>query len=175
MGVGILSNFGMKGYSGIKVREIFEDVLFDNRDFDSKLVVNETLPNLIKHNNRSVPIYKYIQGLSVGDLPNVVSSEIKDEYNGLLSRSILNNKKRKDYIEKSLEDLISNYSEDPKKVLELIPFLKKDNINIENLGEFLREYLLTILIYLKRKTLLILESYLHLYDWLKFYDKGKES
>lgn len=175
MGVGILSNFGMKGYSGIKVKEIFEDVLFNNRDFDAKLVVNETLPNLIKHNNRSVPIYKYIQGLSVDDMPNVVSSEIKDEYNGLLSRSILNNKKRKDYIEKSLEDLISNYSEDPKKVLELIPFLKKDNINIEDLGEFLREYFINNPNIFEEKNSSNFRRAVKLYDWLKFYDKGKES
>lgn len=174
VGVGILSEFGKKGYSGLKVEEIFEDVLFNNKDYDANLVVAQSLPILLKQNTGSVPIYKYISKATV-DLPSYVKGSIKSNYADLLSRTIRSNKKRDDYIDKTIDDIILNNT--PDKSLELIPFLEKDNIDVEILGNFLKEF------YKKNTNIFVdgkgsdktnFRRLIKIYDWLKYY-KEKES
>lgn len=174
VGVGVLTEFGKKGYCGLKVEEIFEDVLFDNKGYDANFVVTQSLPILLKHNTGSVPIYKYISKATVA-LPEYVENSIKCSYEDLLSRTIRNNNKRKDYIDKNIENIILNNS--PDKSLELIPLLQKDSINVEKLGEFLREYYKSnnnIFIDGKNSDKTNFRRLIKIYDWLKYY-KDKES
>lgn len=169
MGVGILSEFGKKGYSGLKVEELFEDILFNNGDFDPNLVVTQSLLILLKHNKGSVPIYKYIAMADV-DLPHDVVNELKDKYDGLLSRTILNNKKRIEYKSKKLRDVIE--SNDPNKSLGIIPFLQQENIDVELLGDFLRSYYkLNPHIFSNGKSTdkTNFRRLVRIYDWLKYY------
>lgn len=174
VGVGVISEFGKKGYCGLKVEEIFEDVLFDNGDYDANFVVTESLPILLKHNTGSVPIYKYISNTTV-DLPLYVTRSIKTTYEDLLSRSIRNNRKRKDYINKTINYIIS--TNEPNKSLELIPFLQEENIDTELLGSFLRDFYknnTNIFIDGKNFDKINFRRLIKLYDWLKYY-KAKES
>jgi len=174
VGVGVLGEFGKKGYCGLKVEEIFEDVLFDNKEFDANLVVTQSLPILLKHNTGSVPIYKYILKATV-ELPQYVKESIKLNYDDLLSRTIRSNKKRKEYINKTIEHVIEHNL--PDKSLELIPLLEEQNIDAEKLGEFLREYYKSnnnIFIDGKNSDKTNFRRLIKIYDWLKYY-KNKES
>lgn len=174
VGVGVLSEFGKKGYCGLKVEEIFEDILFNNGDYDANLVVTESLPILLKHNTGSVPIYKYISNATV-DIPLYVKNAVKTRYEDLLSRSIRNNRKRHDYINKTISDIISN--NEPNKSLELIPFLQEKNIDVESLGIFLRDYYKNnpdVFSNGKSFDKINLRRLIKIYDWLKYY-KAKES
>ncbi|MCT4620583.1 MAG: SIR2 family protein [Marinisporobacter sp.] len=174
VGVGVLSEFGKKGYSGLKVEEIFEDVLFDNKNFDSNLVVTQSLPILLKHNTGSVPIYKYIAKATV-DLPRYIEDSIKSNYDELLSRTIRNHKKRKDYENKRVDDIVRNHT--VYKSLELIPLLQKDNIDVEELEDFLRDFYKNnsnIFTDGKGTDKTNFRRLIKIYDWLKSY-KTKES
>ncbi|MHC6180936.1 SIR2 family protein [Clostridium sp. JNZ X4-2] len=174
IGVGVLSQFGKKGYCGLKVEEIFKDVLFDNGNYDSNLVVTESLPILLKRNTGSVPIYKYISKATV-EIPAYVQRAIKTGYEDLLSRYIRTNRKRQDYIDKTVNDIVPNNA--PNKSLWLISFLQEENIDIESLGNFLRDY------YKNNPDIFSngastdktnFRRLIKIYDWLK-YSKIKES
>lgn len=173
VGVGKMSDLGVKGYSGLKVEEIFKDVLFDNGEYDADLVVEQSLPVLLKHNRGSVPIYKYISKAKIA-LPNVVCNEIKNSYDGLLSRTILNNKSRDYFKNKTINDVISNNT--ISKSLCLIPFLQPENIDVAVLGDFLREF------YQNNPNIMSGQSspdktnfrrLVKIYDWLKYYNVRK--
>lgn len=175
MGVGVISDFGKKGYSTIEVKEVFEDVLFNNKDFHNDLIVTETLTNLVKQNNGSVPIYKYIKGFDKENLPERVKNEIKEKYTELLSRSILKNKKLLEYSNKNISDIINENKEDTSKILQLIPFIKQENIEIEVLGDFLRKYFKDNQSIFEEKNSSNFRRAVKLYDWLSNYQNGKES
>jgi len=175
MGVGVISDFGKKGYSSIKVNEVFEDVLFNNKEFDNDLIVAETLPNLVKQNNGSVPIYKYIKGFDKENLPERVKNEIKERYTELLNRSILKNKKLLEYSNKNISDIINENRDDTSKILQLIPFIKQENIEIEVLGDFLRKYFKDNKNIFEEKNSSNFRRAVKLYDWLSNYENGKES
>ena len=63
IGVGVLSEFGKKGYTGLTAEEIYSGVVYDDGNFASELVVTESLPILLKHHANSIPINKYISQL----------------------------------------------------------------------------------------------------------------
>ena len=171
MGVGVISDFGKKGYSGIKVKELFEDVLFDDKDFNNDMIVAESLPILIKQNKGSVPIYKYISqcGCKIHD---VVRNEIKDKFEDLLSRTIRNNRSKHDYSQKTLNEIIDE-NEDS-KVLSIVPLLNEENIDIKSLGEFLKNYYTNNPDVFTSSTKSDFRRLVKIYDWLKYYQKYKE-
>lgn len=93
----------------------------------------------------------------------------------MLSRTIRNNKKRNDYINKTVDDIVAN--NEPCKSMELIPFLRKENIDVEKLGDFLRDFYKNnsnIFVDGKSTDKINFRRLIKIYDWLKYY-KNKES
>lgn len=174
VGVGVISEFGNKGYMGLTAEEIFLDVLFDDRNFDSNLVVSQSLPTLLPHNGNSIPIYKYISNSSVA-IPLKVSKEIKNSFDELLSRTILSKRAKCNLEGYTIESLKNEFGIE--KSLEMIAMLSEENINIDELGEFLREYYKNNSDIFKlgnSNTKTNFRRLVKIYDWLKYYNK-KES
>ncbi|MEG2936113.1 MAG: SIR2 family protein [Clostridium sp.] len=174
VGVGVMSEFGQKGYSGLKVEEIIEDVLFDNKDYDSNFVVTASLPMVLAHNGGSIPIYKYVSSSEV-ELPMKVKKEIKTEYKNLLNKTILDDNRRIRFKNSTIKDIRLKNETD--KALELIHFLQEENIEIEELGDFLREYYTdnpNLLSGGKAANKTNFRRLVKIYDWLKYYKKYKE-
>ena len=48
-GVGVKSRLNDSGYTGIGVDDLFEDIVFDNRNFDPEKILQYTLPKLIRN------------------------------------------------------------------------------------------------------------------------------
>lgn len=174
IGVGILAEFGKKGYSLYTAEEIYRDVVFDDMHIEAELVVHETLPVLLKYHSGSIPIYKYISQVE-GELPPKVNSEIKQQYEDLLSRTI---KKNSDYLKlpyKSISDLRKVYADT--KCLQLIPLLGQDRIGIDQLHQLLKDVMTKQHDMIKNgkpseKT--DLRRTIKIFDWLKYYNKAKE-
>lgn len=57
VGIGLLKKLGQIGYDQIKPADIIEEFLFENRDFDARLLIEKTIPNLQKS---FLPIHKFI-------------------------------------------------------------------------------------------------------------------
>lgn len=58
---GVSSDTGLHGYGTIKVKDLIQDVVFDDRasPYDSKLLLEHTLPDLLKW-SKLVPVFKYL-------------------------------------------------------------------------------------------------------------------
>ncbi|MDA8212311.1 MAG: SIR2 family protein [Clostridia bacterium] len=174
IGVGVLAEFGKKGYSLYTAEEIYRDVVFDDMNLEADLVVHDTLPVLLKHHGGSIPIYKYISQVE-GELPPKVDSEIKHNYEDLLNRTIKSNT---DYLKlpyKSVNDLRKVYSD--VKCLQLIPLLGQDRIDISELHDFLRDIMTKqpdLITNGKINEKINLRRIIKIFDWLKYYNKAKE-
>lgn len=175
LGVGVLSEFGNKGYMGLTAEEIFLDIMFDDRKFDCNMVVAQSLPTLLSHNSNSIPIYKYLSGCNC-NIPQKVSKEIKHDFDTLLSRTIKDKRsKMTEFTKMNIDDIISNYGEE--KALEYIAMLPKENIDIEKLREFLIAFYNKNNDIFKNGTTNIKTNFrrlIKIFDWLKYYNK-KES
>jgi hypothetical protein len=173
IGVGVLADFGQKGYASITAAELYSDVVFDNGNYDLDHVVNLTLPTLLPRNSNSLPIYKYIAHYC-GDIPEKVKDAIKPTYDSLLSNTIKKNRDRNPYRESTFSQLKAQCAAE--KVFQLAPCLKPENIDLEELNDFLKEYLT------KNPTVLSSSSpirsdvkrLIKLYDWLKYSRETKE-
>lgn len=63
-GLGILDKFGEQGYTAITVEDLFEDLVMENKKYDSKKIINITYQNLPAQ-TKFVPIYKHLRAIGV--------------------------------------------------------------------------------------------------------------
>lgn len=139
VGVGVLADFGQQGYTGITASELYTDVVLDNQNWDAESLIWKALPNLLPQNSNRLPIYKYLSQYE-GELPGKVeSANDKNSFDDLLSNTIKKNRIKHPCRQEKIASLCSKFP--IRKCLQAIPHLKEDNINIEDLGNFLRTVL----------------------------------
>lgn len=175
LGVGVLSEFGNRGYMGLTAEEIFLDVMFDDRQFDSNMVVAQSLPTLLAHNSNSIPIYKYLYNCSC-NIPQKVEKEIKNNFDQLLSRTIISKREKMSELkDKDIDSVINEFGEE--KALEYITMLPKERIDVEKLNQFLVDFYQKNTDIFKNGTTNMKTNFrrlIKIFDWLKYYNK-KES
>lgn len=173
IGVGVLADFGQKGYASITAEDLYWDVVFDSGKYDPNYVVNLTLPTLLPRYSYSLPVHKYIAQYS-GTIPEKVMEAIKPTYDSLLNNTIKKYRDRRPYREYTFSQLKEEFTDE--KVFYLAPYLKPENIDLEELNNFLKEYLTenpTVL----SSSLAIrsdIRRVIKLFDWLKYSPKVKE-
>jgi hypothetical protein len=171
VGVGILNDFGRKGYAGISADELYADVVLDNRDFDAECIVCDALPTLLSRNSNSLPIFKYLSQYSE-ELPEkvMVAVESKQQFDDLLSNTIKKNRERHLCRHDSIETLLGKFPDG--KCLNILPHLKKDNIDIDDLHTFLERILTgnpSVLSTGEPAFKTDLKRAIRIYDWLKYH------
>lgn len=166
VGVGVLKNFAQKGYEGISVKEIYEDVVLDDKNFDPALVVEKSLPTLLKRHSNSIPIYKYIKDYE-GELPRQISKEIKTDFNSFLNRYLIQKKKTFNFEERSVKEITKKY--ELEKTLEYICLLEKEEIDLGELKQFLEvTFRENTNILENKKVATNFRRVVKIYDWLKY-------
>jgi hypothetical protein len=166
VGVGVLKNFAQKGYEGISVKEIYEDVVFDDKNFDPALVVEKSLPTLLKRHSNSIPIYKYIRDYE-GDLPEQISKEIKTDLNSFLNRHLIQRKQTFNLEERSVREITKKY--ELEKALEYICILEEEEINLDELKQFLEvTFKQNPNILENKKVATNFRRVVKIFDWLKY-------
>lgn len=168
VGVGILAEFGKKGYLGLKASEVYKDIVLDDGNFeDIDTLVIEALPQLLKQNSWSMPIYKYISKYK-GELPSDIKNNIKSSLDEFINDQQKARKKKGNF--SSIKELRKIYSHE--KVLSYIPYIKDENINIEELEKLLIDILDRDPMCLDESTYKSnLKRVIRMYDWLKYYNK----
>jgi hypothetical protein len=162
VGVGVMAEFGQKGYTAITADELYIDVVLDNGKYDPDKIVHFTLPMLLSRNSYNMPVHKYIANCT-GAVPGKVASS-----------TIKKNRERCQYRNYTINELRKNCPEE--KCLQNIPYLKQENIKIDELDDFLKyvlkknpNILSEALAYKKSD----IKRVIRIYDWLKYYDKAK--
>lgn len=146
IGVGVATNLiSSQGYKGLDASDIIEDVIFDNKGYDSKLLINETFPKLIK-GNAYIPVYKYLRQeemlTKLGGLTQSAASKIafqlrKNPPSGFLPPSAY--MKKQNEIRRNHKDISSIINAfDKEHCFVYIPLLELKNIDISQLEKFLR-------------------------------------
>ena len=136
IGVGVLADFGQKGYAGIAADELYADVVLDNREFDAESIVQMVLPTMLAHNSNRLPIFKYLSKYT-GELPERVQLAIQDknDFDDLLSSTIRRSREKHACRHETIASLCNKLSEG--KCLQALPHLKRENIDVEELHTFL--------------------------------------
>jgi len=168
VGFGI-SALGKRGYSYITQIEIFEDIVFNNGNFNNILLAKYTIPKLLRDTSGSLPFYKYIKDIALDELDFKIIENINDEFSQFQPKSLLKNTKLK---EKSIKAICKEGSYNTEKRLRFISCLKENQIALDDLEKFLIDTLENNPDYLnsgKGKT--DLKRLIKMYDWLRYYKK----
>lgn len=169
IGVGVLADFGQKGYAGITAEEIYSDVVLDDRNFDAECIVSLALPTLLARNSNSLPINKYLS-VYEGDIPERVVSAMKKSFDDLLSGTIKKSRRNSPYNNESVLSLRGMMPEN--KCLQVIPHLKQGNIDLTELYDFLSGILKRNPTALSKGDMTFkidLKRVIRIYDWLKYH------
>lgn len=139
VGFGVMEQLGYKGYKGIEARDLFYDVIynrgFEGKPLNHKVVVEESLPNIIKH-NQSIPMHKYTRGYE-GELHPSIVKHMKTTYEGYLTKGIKTDLESEKIKQISIAELKRDYS--IKDCLKNILRMKKEYIDIDELYNFIIE------------------------------------
>ncbi len=141
IGVGIVNQLiGTQGYKSIETKDLIEDILFDNKNFDPKLLIENSFPKMIDKRT-FVPHYKYLRKAGVltksGALKGKFKFELKKDVPACFQPA-------KTYIKKQgeirrnhrdIKSIINAY--DKSHSLFYIPLLDIKSINLEQFLNFL--------------------------------------
>jgi len=135
VGFGIMKQLGHKGYDGIESEELFEDVIYNNKDFISSLIIEKSLPLILKY-NQSIPIHKYLVDYKK-DIPQKLI-KIKDKkYDSILTKTTRRNQCMGYGLTCSIETLKDKYG--LLGAIKYVPEILKDKINIYELHSYIKE------------------------------------
>lgn len=172
-GVGVIQLLpgGERGHHIPDSAELFCDVVFDDRDFDLKSLVEDALPKLQKSNSHTLPVHKYVKeyreqfGLEPpADLLNVCKNSVEEMLNVTLRKA------RKEHPVASLDDLRELAPTD-EKWFEMLPRVT----NLDDAAEEIRDFLATYLTAHpdalqsgKATDKTNIKRVIRIYDWLKY-------
>lgn len=134
--------FGMierakNGYKIVHASELFRDVVFDDANFASELLMSETVPILLSITGGYLPYRKYLKDADIpsDELPNIIKNNLVrfSTVNKMLSQRMITEKKLLSEpmtVQSALEHKTDKLSK-----LVLVEYTKD---NIEELGSFLR-------------------------------------
>lgn len=143
VGVGVASEEAagpsQLGYASLSVEDLIEDLLLENRDFDSEQVLQHVIPRLCKH-TPYVPSFRYLNQLGIKSsdeyekldlgIDKVVGKDIRSFRLRTYSRPFFRN-----YRHMTIDQIIASCT--PENASAYIPFLPQDKIDLDALREFL--------------------------------------
>lgn len=137
IGIGV-SGRADKSYETFSRFDIAEDILNDNKGFDTNELVTKTLPKLVKATSW-IPVCKYLSQAKAG---TVIDPKIKTAASRDFSKWKLGNPYN--YKQKAIKENYNSVEEviatnDPEKSVKIILLLDNEKINVEALGKFLND------------------------------------
>jgi hypothetical protein len=173
IGVGVANQYSEQGYIGISNIDIFEDVIFENKPWSPEIVIRDVIPKLYK-GNVYLPIYKYLRTsgelddhgklIETGDHSTKLIEAVKKNTLTTYYSTSITYLRKKSYIETNFSSIIQlEDTFDFRHVLLYIPFLKVENIDLEELGTFLKLHYNDLC-----KNMTDFKKVVCMYDYLKF-------
>lgn len=132
------SEIAKVGYDALEVRDLIHDALFEDRNYDPTQIIQSTIPRAGR-NTPYVPVYKYLREIGITDEDSYKASKLKLNKWAKYDRDNLRLKTFKSAFTKrqgqTMEEIIKSCA--PESAATLIPFLPEDQINLDQLREFL--------------------------------------
>lgn len=181
-GVGTIATISEVGYKGIKVTDLFKDLIFDENALKPKNVLR-VIPELYKGSIKYIPIFKYLRKAKYFSVDgNLIRQEELNTKVIELSERNYESFQPSEYYRKKRDEVLKQDSGvkeiwekyDLRQALNYIPLLAIDRISIDELGDILRKNI-DLINYNKDSCSLDSSSFRKLaclYDWLKFGPKS---
>lgn len=132
-----LMELGKQGYKGIKPEQVYLDIVFDTQNFNNKLLVYESFPDLLKQVAYSLPVFKYISHFEYGSLPEALQRFTTYTFDGdLANNSII--KARRKLALTSINEAIEKAGPDLKRQIMLIQTLDEHLFDVGLLENYLK-------------------------------------
>lgn len=158
------------GYTGLKARDIFRDIVFENGNYESETLLTKTIPELRK-GTRYIPIYKYLRAVGINSEDDYKNNQLG------LNMSLL---RQPDFCaynfdegkkKLSLDNALRSYPEATWKTCALIPYLSLDDEDLPKLQHFIEENFNNFLISGNKKSKqysTYFKKLICFYDWRKY-------
>jgi hypothetical protein len=180
-GIGTMASISELGYKGIKIIDLFKDLILDEDKLNPKNVI-EVLPDLLKSPNKYIPVFKYLRnaGYLMNDGTFIRQEELDNKIKNLAGQNYESfqpsdhYKKRKDEIRIQnigINEIWERYGST--NALNYIPLLDLDHISIIDLESILKANI-DLLDYNTAGSLngSSFRRLACLYDWLRFGPKS---
>ncbi|MBS7129881.1 MAG: SIR2 family protein [Clostridium sp.] len=167
VGFGIMKQLGHKGYDGIEPEELFEDIIYDNKNFIPSLIIEKSLPLILKY-NQSIPMYKYASKYK-GKVNDKVKRYLDRSYPEILTRKMRIHINREGYLSCDIQNVIDRYGFD--KTINYIKYIHPNRMNHEELLKYIKEYHTNYPDILRNKKApesSELKRLIRIYDYLKY-------
>ncbi|RYZ84602.1 MAG: SIR2 family protein [Proteobacteria bacterium] len=170
-GVGVvIETGGDRGHHIPEAGELFCDLVFDDKNFNVKSLVENALSKLQRSYSHSLPIHKYVAAYrrELGEEPPpAVLADCKTSIDGFLSQAL--RIARRESPIASIEDLNREAPSD-EKWLEMFPRLAHPEKVLEPIREFLANFITNNpRVFQEDKTVkTTLKRVIRIYDWLKY-------
>lgn len=151
----------------IKAEQIYEDVILDNHYFNTNLVVEEYLPELLKSNAGGLPMHKYVLAYQGEVYGKVKENMLKfNSIDSFLNDNLRTNKRwyRKDLSQFTVQEIITK--EGIENAYKRLYFLEKDEINISDLEHYLYNAVRNKKVEIKSNS--ELKRLIRIFDWIKY-------
>jgi len=148
IGVGIATQLlSAQGYKGIDTIDIIDDILHDNKHFDSKQLIENTFPKLLKGNG-FIPIFKYLKNEGLLNKNGTLNQSALSKLNCTLTlkpnaptcffppKGYTNKQPEIRRNHKDINSILNSYDKDHS--LNFIPLLELKSIDLSQLIKFLR-------------------------------------
>ena len=181
-GVGAVSKMRETGYSAYERNDLFADLIFDDKHFDSRQIIEKTLPKILK-GAKYVPMFKYMRAGNLieedGNLSNSdfeIPEIVRNHFNEIIEKGTSyfeptdETYLRKKPLFENEEKLFINYAEDFGQIeaLKYFCFFNELQDSSDNLREF-ADINFALLNSEHTFTRGQFQKLICLYDYLKFY------
>lgn len=138
------SNLAQQGYKGISPRDLFEDIVLDNHDYDPKRILSEVFPDMPAKHGTFFPGYKYLNGAGIASIEELKSSEFKSAlpfFSKYTSKSFRSSSFARPFIQNakgmSAGEIVSHFPED--RAAAYLPFLDEKSFDLGVVQKFLSD------------------------------------
>lgn len=138
-------NLAKSGYRGVKLSDLFEDVVSKNSKYDAEQLLESVYPEIVRTNARFVPVFRYLSSIGIN------SKKELDKSKFAAARKIVTELSKRKYTTssyarqyestfrgKTTQQIIDEVNE--RKVALLVPFQEFDEVDLDALEKFVSSH-----------------------------------
>lgn len=170
-GFGTISKYqSAVGYTGLKSRDIFKDIIFENGNYESETLLTKTVPELRK-GTPYIPIYKYLKAVGIKTEEDYTNNQLGLNMDLLKQAEFCSYSFDADKKQLCLDAALKSFPNTVWKVCALIPYLSLQDEELPILRKFIEDNFNNFLVSGKKeykRYSTYFKKLICFYDWRKY-------
>lgn len=121
--------------------ELYFDIVLDNKHYDAKSLIERSMETLLKHNSKSLPIFKYLLAYESNSLPDYINDYVVNAKLEMFFTENILKKRKKGTI--TWLDFKNEYQANGFKALAYFDIVKFEELDCKNMHKFLTDLIVT--------------------------------